>query len=278
MSYYKDQVILLASMHEKERAIAPPFAEKLSCRLTVAAFNTDQFGTFTGEIERKSSPYATCLLKARTAAEEHGYSLAIASEGSFGPHPAIPFMPGAHELMLLVDRERDWVIAEQLFSTKTNYAQMIIDKDSNLDAFLERVQFPSHAVIVQGRADSSLLSKGIRDSDALHHCLDLGFKKEKQLILSTDMRAMMNPSRMEVIGELADKLAQRIATLCPECRVPGFGFKQTAGSLPCAQCAASTSFYQQEIWACIDCDYQEFRKRRDGLEMADPAYCEYCNP
>lgn len=276
--YYQDHTILLASMHEKERTIAPPFAARLSCQVVVAEFNTDQFGTFTGEIARTLSPYQTCLLKARTAAEQHDYALALASEGSFGPHPASPFIPGAHELMILIDRERDWIIAEQLFSTKTNYAQTVIDKDKKLGDFLTRVGFPSHALIVQGKNNPAVLAKGIRDLDSLQRCLAEGFRQEKELVLATDMRAMMNPTRMEVIGELAEKLAQRIATPCPDCQVPGFGFKTTVGALPCADCAAPTAYYQQEVWGCIRCDYQEFRKRKDGLEMADPAYCDYCNP
>ncbi len=276
--YYKNQNVLLASKHEKEQVIAAPFMARLSCVLQVCEFDTDQFGTFTGEIARPLSPYETCLLKAKTAAERYNYRLAVASEGSFGPHPAFPFIPSAHELMVFIDRNQDWIVAEQLVSQKTNYAMITINKKTDLDDFLKRVQFPSHALIVQACSDNHVLAKGINNFESLTHHLDLGFKNENELCLATDMRAMMNPTRMQVIGELADKLTQRIANLCPQCERPGFGFKTTKGSLPCALCGFPTSFYQEEVWGCIGCDHQEDKMRRDGLLKADPTYCYHCNP
>ncbi|USQ14861.1 hypothetical protein J2N86_06050 [Legionella lytica] len=276
--YYKNQNVLLASKHEKEQVIAPPFMTKLSCTLRVLEFDTDQFGTFTGEVARTLSPYETCLLKAKTAAKRYNYALAVASEGSFGPHPAFPFVPSAHELMVFVDRTRDWIIAEQLVSQKTNYAMITINKNTELDAFLKRVQFPSHALILQVPSNNQVLAKGVNDLESLTHHLDLGFKTEKELLLATDMRAMMNPTRMAVIGELADKLTQRIASLCARCERPGFGFKATKGALPCGLCGSPTSIYEEEVWGCIGCEHQEFKRRRDGLLKADPTYCDYCNP
>ncbi len=276
--YYKNQNVLLASKHEKEQVIAPPFMTKLSCTLRVHEFDTDQFGTFTGEITRAQSPYATCVLKAKTAAKRYNYALAVASEGSFGPHSAFPLVPSAHELMVFVDRARDWIIAEQLVSQKTNYAMITINPNIDLDSFLKRVQFPSHALIVQVPSNKHVLAKGVNDLASLTHYLELGFKTEQELLLATDMRAMMNPTRMAVIGELADKLTLRIASLCVRCERPGFGFKTTKGALPCALCGTPTSFYEEEVWGCIGCEHQEYKMRRDGLRKADPAYCDYCNP
>ncbi|KTD82203.1 DUF6671 family protein [Legionella waltersii] len=276
--YYKNQTVLLASKHEKEQVIAPPFMSRLSCSLEVHDFDTDQFGTFTGEIARTLSPYETCLLKAQTAAKRFNYSLAVASEGSFGPHPAFPFVPSAHELMVFVDGFRDWIIAEQLVSQKTNYETITINKNTELDAFLKRVGFPSHALILQEAMTQRVLAKGINNVECLNDNLKLGFKTEKELLLTTDMRAMMNPTRMEVIGELADKLTQRIASLCARCERPGFGFKATRGALLCSLCGSPTSFYEEEVWGCIACEHQEYKMRRDGLLKADPTHCDYCNP
>lgn len=276
--YYKNQNILLASKHEKEQAMAEPFITRLSCTLRVHQFDTDQFGTFTGEIARTLSPYETCLLKAKTAAKRYNYPLAVASEGSFGSHPSFPFVPSTHELMVFVDRMRGWIIAEQLVSQKTNYAMITINKNTDLDAFLKRVQFPSHALIVQGCSNNHVLGKGVNNLESLIYHLDIGFKTEKELLLATDMRAMMNPTRMAVIGELADKLTQRISNLCTQCERPGFGFKTTKGALPCELCGAPTSFYEKEVWGCIGCEYQEYKDRQDGRLKADPTYCDYCNP
>lgn len=276
--HYRNQSVLLASKHKKEKAIAGVFFDKLACTLEVRDFDTDQFGTFTGEIARTLSPYDTCVLKARRAAEYHGYDLVLASEGSFGSHPAFPFIPSAHELMVFIDRQHDWVIAEQLVSQKTNYEMLTINKNTEIDAFLERVQFPSHALIVQISSNRHVIAKGINDLKSLHYHLAIGFKAAEELILTTDMRAMMNSTRMEVIGELAGKLAQRITTLCAQCVRPGFGFKSTRGKLPCSLCGSSTSFYEEEVWGCIACDHQEYKIRSDGLLKANPTYCDYCNP
>jgi hypothetical protein len=224
------------------------------------------------------NPYETCLLKAKTAAEHYNYRLAVASEGSFGPHPVFPFVPSAHEWMLFIDRANGWVIAEQLVSQKTNYAMITIQKDTALDSFLESVQFPSHALTLQASTDKRVFAKGIKDLERLTHSLSLGFKTEKELLLATDMRAMMNPTRMDVIRELADKLALRIATTCAQCTCPGFGFKSTRGRLPCSLCGSSTSFYEEEVWGCIACEHQEYKMRKDGLLKVDPKYCDYCNP
>jgi len=58
-----------------------------------AGLDTDGLGTFTGEVERPAPPRETALLKARLAIETTGLPRALASEGSFGPHPALGFVP-----------------------------------------------------------------------------------------------------------------------------------------------------------------------------------------
>lgn len=276
--YYRNQFILLASKHEKEKAIADVFFNKLSCTLEVHEFDTDQFGTFTGEITRALSPYDTCILKAKCAAERYGYNLSIASEGSFGPHPAFPFMPCDHEIMVFLDLKNNWVIAEQYVTPHTNYRTMSITPETKLDDFLEKARFPEHALTLQTHLDKRVIAKGIRDIYTLQAALARGFQEETALFLATDMRAMMNPTRMKAIAELAEKLVLRIDTHCAQCACPGFGLKSTKGALPCSLCGSATTFYEKEIWGCIACEHKEDRMRRDGLLKADPTYCNYCNP
>ena len=275
---YKDKFVLLASKHKKEQAIEPIFREKMGCNLCLEDIDTDQFGTFTGEIRRPLSAYETCILKAKHAATEKKYVLSIASEGSFGPHPSNPFMPHAHEIMVFVDLENDWVIAEQLVTSNTNYNMMTIHQDTILDSFLESVHFPSHALTLQSGDRQHILEKGINSYHKLGDSLVLGFKKYNELFIATDMRAMMNPTRMQTLAELAEKLAIRIMRSCPGCGIPGFGFKSVSGHLPCSLCGDDTKMYQYEDWGCIRCDYQEQRSRKDQLIVADPRYCDYCNP
>lgn len=275
---YKDQCILLASKHNKEQAISEVFFNNLACTIDVEPFDTDQFGTFTGEIARDSSPYETCISKATAAADMYGYKLSLANEGSFGPHPSIPFVASDHEIMVFLDRKNGWVISEHLLTTETNYNHMIINKKSNINPFLVQVGFPTHGLTLQFNETKQVIAKGLNDISLLSDALDLGFKQGKELLLATDMRAMMNPTRMQAIKKLAIKLVDRIATNCPRCQTPGFGFKRTSGNLPCNLCAGPTSYYKNEVLGCIQCDYEQPMPRKDGMEVADPTYCTFCNP
>lgn len=65
MNYYDNKQVLLATMHGKEKAISNIFLKNLNCEVCVESFDTDQFGTFTGEKPRLLNPYETCLLKAK---------------------------------------------------------------------------------------------------------------------------------------------------------------------------------------------------------------------
>ena len=275
---YTDKLVLLASKHNKEQAIAPVFRRTLACKLCVEDIDTDQFGTFTGEVPRKLSAYETCILKARYAAHEKKYALSVASEGSFGPHPSNPFIPHAHEIMVFLDLEQDWIIGEQLLTPNTNYKMMTINRDTDLEPFLKSALFPSHALTLQSPDRLDVIEKGINTPHQLQASLSDGFKKYNELFIATDMRAMMNPTRMQTLAELAEKLAIRIKSLCPSCGIPGFGFKSVSGHLPCSRCRDDTTMYRYEEWGCIQCNYQEQRPRKDHLIVADPTYCNYCNP
>jgi hypothetical protein len=57
--------------------------------------------------------------------------------------------------------------------------------------------------------------------EAVKHCSFAS--TDGQVFIQTDMRAHMNPTRMKVITELAEKMDNRLATLCPKCSCPGGG-------------------------------------------------------
>ncbi len=255
--HYRKEAVLLASKHEKERVIRPIFHEKIGCTLYTSDFDTDQFGTFTGEIPRAQNAYDTCILKAKTAALAADYFFSIASEGSFGWHPAIPFFASDHEIMVFVDLKNDWVIADQLITPKTNYKMMKLHPSTEIDSFLRSVHFPSHALTLQVSHSKEILGKGIQEQALLDELIKIGFSKGDELLLVTDMRAMMNPTRMEVLSLLAEKLAVRIQTCCRACRAPGFGFVSTTEKLSCSQCDAPTSMHRFEVWGCVACDNEE---------------------
>ncbi|STX81292.1 Uncharacterised protein [Legionella busanensis] len=275
---YRNEPVLLVSKHKKEQAIGPVFQDKIGCELCVSDFDTDLFGTFTGEIPRAHNAYQTCILKAKTAALIADYVYSLASEGSFGPHPSLPFVASDHEIMVFVDLKNDWIIADQLITPRTNYKTLTLNPSTEIDSFLHAVHFPSHAVTLQVNQSKEILGKGIQDRSFLSNLIKLGFTKGEELLIATDMRAMMNPTRMAVLVTLAEKLATRILTYCSVCKAPGFGFVSTTEYLLCSLCDAPTSLYRFELWGCVACEHQEKKPRADNVKKANPTFCNDCNP
>jgi hypothetical protein len=148
--------------------------------------------------------------------------------------------------------------------------------------FAEQINFRSHALILRpnDRKTTAPIFKGLNTVKAL----ELAFKKcikyakEGKLWVETDMRAQFNPSRMQVIYDLAIKLADRLRTLCPKCYTPGWGQIRQKKGLICACCGLETELIKLEIFGCVKCDYEENKERSDGKKKADPANCQYCNP
>jgi hypothetical protein len=90
---YKNAKICLTTKHKKQEAIGPAFNKILGARLESIELDTDLLGTFSGEIERKKSGLDTARSKCELGMMETGYKYGLSSEGSFGPHPSIFFIP-----------------------------------------------------------------------------------------------------------------------------------------------------------------------------------------
>lgn len=271
-------------MHGKEQAIAPPLEAELGLRVIVPTdLDTDALGTFTGEIERPAGILETAVRKAKLGMEAAGLELGIASEGSYGPHPVVPFLPLGRELIVLFDAERGITVHERLLAESTNFAHTTAGSAGGVGDFLDRVGFPDHALIVRPNATSVEnlhLHKGIRSQTDLEEAIGLCSRAspDGKARLETDMRAHMNPTRMLAIEKLTGKLAGRLATPCPSCGSPGFGQVDAKPGLPCAACGAPTELIAIEVFGCPACDYMERRPRTDGIVSADPGQCPFCNP
>lgn len=281
MGEYSGKKVLLASMHKKEIAVKPPFSELVGCEIIVSEkLDTDQFGTFSGEISRDLSAYETLRKKAVFAAEIYDLDYVISSEGSFGPHPGYPFINADTEMLLFYDRVRNLFITDYEISTDTNHSELEIAANSiytdEYFKWLEQIKFPSHGLIV--KAGSIIIQKGICSTNALENAISEGFRQHRQLILETDMRAMMNPSRMNVINTLAYKLAKRVASTCVQCGTPGFPNNIKSGHLYCGLCFQETKVPKFIDMKCLKCDYLEQKEINPEKQFADPQYCDYCNP
>lgn len=274
---------VLTTMHGKAAAIAPPLQRALGLIVESSIdLDTDRLGTFSGEIPRIGTMGEVAIKKARMGMEATGLKLGLASEGTFGPHPYVPFVSAGMELIMLVDDERGFTVSESYTTERTNFAHAVASGIDGLGAFLGRTMFPTHGLIVEAHKpeNHAPIFKGIVDRTALAQAVVFCARAsaDGQALIQTDMRAHMNPTRMASLRELAERLAARLSALCPACQTPGFGRTSVETGLPCSACGTATDLVLTEVFGCSVCDYKERRPRADGLEYTEPTYCPACNP
>jgi len=280
---YAGRSAVLATMHRKEEAIAPAMMSILGLIVTpTPGLDTDQLGTFSGEIPREGTMLEVAVRKARLGMSAMGLPFGLASEGTFGPHPAIPFLPAGMELLAFVDDEKGIIVHESLVAEATNFDHLAVLPGEALEPFLERMGFPAHGLIARSNEGepNTALTKGIIDRDRLARAIAeaAAVSPDGRARLETDMRAHVNPTRMKSLVVLAERLAQRLATLCPACGAPGFGRTGTRTGLKCSDCGAPTEMVAAEIFGCASCEYREERPRGDGLQSTSAQHCPECNP
>lgn len=281
---YRGRHATLATLHGKQSAIAPPLWDRLGLAIAVpAGLDTDALGTFTGEIPRPGTIRQTAIQKARLGMDLAASPLGLASEGSYGPHPQLPFIAAGVELLVLVDDERGITISEHLIDETPCYDQAVGRDAGALADFLRRIDFPRHALIIrpnQSTADGQPIAKGVRSHERLETAVmeSVAASEDGMAFVQTDMRAHMNPTRMATLQRLAERLADRLGCCCPACRTPGYGVTTVEKGLPCIDCGGPSTLVRYQIFGCALCDYTEKRPRSDGLEYSEPAQCLYCNP
>ena len=269
------KVALIATMHGKEAAFAAPLEGLGFTVETADGFDTDRFGTFSGDVEREGDMLDAARAKAR-AAFLHGGGPAdwvVASEGAFGPSRAVPVLAEAKELALAWRPADDLEVVVSRVSFETNFACLEVAPDEDLDGLLSRVGFPQHALTL--RTGGEIIVKALTSRVELDRLIA---KTSAPIQLETDMRAHLNPTRMDELSRLAETLAARLATPCPKCAAPGFGRSGVKTGLPCALCGAPTDLVAREIWSCGACGHEECRARADKRAGADPGECPVCNP
>lgn len=195
--------VALGTMHEKETVIAPAFARIGVSVVVPAGFDTDQFGTFAGEISRTGTMKDAARAKARAAIAATGLRYGIASEGGYGPHPQIPFLPFGLELMLWRDEHTGHEVMATAFDAAPQFSSVEARRMHDAQPFLPRIGFPATAVVVSvvGSSDRFTL-KGLRDHTQLEAAVSESVSPSNHglALLQTDMRAHMNPRRVATIA------------------------------------------------------------------------------
>lgn len=280
VSPYAGERIALLTKHGKEQTIAPVLEAVLGCRIErVAGYDTDQLGTFTGEIPRAGTQLEAARRKARIGMELSGLPLGLASEGSFGPDPFAGMFPWNVEMVVLVDDRREIEVVG-LGQGRASFSQRLVADWAAAEAFARAAEFPGHQLVARPEGpDDPRIRKGIDSWADLEAAFvrAQGQAANSLVFLETDLRAHANPTRREVIRLAAEDLAARLSSPCPACGRPGFWIVDRVPGLPCAACGSPTRESRAEIHGCLSCAHRETRERTDARH-ADPGRCDYCNP
>ena len=272
--WFVGRSLVIATRHGKEKIIGPVLQEKLGVNIIVPdGFDSDQFGTFSGEVPRSGSALEAAEKKAMLAIGLTGASLALASEGSFGPHPSMPFVPADEEIVFLVDVEKNWKSVGWAFSTDTNYSRQVCHRWDEVKSFADTVGFPADAVIL---STPSSLHKGLQSEVELQQLTQKYLDMFGEVTIETDMRAHLNTKRRGVIAQALDNLVSVIFSICPVCQAPGFTVTETEYGLPCEQCGTPTRLPKASHWSCQICHHHEVRPV--AFAYSSPQYCDLCNP
>ena len=277
---YSGARIALLTQHGKERVLAPLFASELGATVEVVrGFDTDSLGTFTRDIARAGTQVEAARRKAELAVELSGSDLGLGSEGAFVPGP---FGLGSWnvEVLVLVDRVRGIAIIGRA-GAAGRHLHATVRARTELVEFASRAGFPDHGLVIRSDDERDpCFAKGIDTWPALERAFEEALLRSTggAVVAESDLRAHLNPARMETIGHAGRDLMRRMGTSCPGCGSPGFGMVASIPGLPCRDCGAPTRRAMAEEWDCVRCSNRAERALHDRPETADPAVCDYCNP
>ena len=261
MDIFKGRKIVIATMHGKEKVIAPLLEKELGVEIIVPKnFNSDQFGTFTRDIKRVGSQLEAARAKVYKAMRIADVDLGISSEGSFGEHPSVAFVQSNIELLLFVDIKNGYEILGHHRTLKINMDRRYVSSVEEAMDFANKIGFPETGIIVR-KSEHELtdIYKEIKTQEdfvkKVNKILSLPFTKK--VFLETDMRAHRNPTRMKAIKNATLDLLKNITAMCPKCGAPGFVVVDFEKGLKCSLCGVPTELPIKDIYQCSKCDYQE---------------------
>lgn len=270
---------VLATRHGKLHVVAPAFADHVGLVVEGVDVDTDSLGTFSGERERLGTQRETAVQKARLGMDLASCPIGVATEASFGPLPDNPFMNACVELVVLVDDE----LGIQVSEVEVDFGVPAISveiRDGNVEAIpFVAAGFPDHGLIVRADEGFEHMVKGIHDleslSAAVAQCTEAS--PTQTVRVESDLRAHHSPARRLVISRAAERLARRLAELCPSCRTPGWGVIARVSGAPCIECGTATRMMMGETLGCAACAHTKTRELPASAGV-DPRFCPRCNP
>lgn len=277
MHPYHGSTGILATKHHKEKILGPIFAQELNMHLVVPKdFDSDVFGTFTGEIERPFSQEITAYKKAEAALKDSAHSIAVSSEGSYNPHPFLSNATVHTEIVALVDAARGLQIKGTHTAVIETPLVQSVSNNKELRQTLRRLKAHNHSAIVRAQDANGLTI--IKDL-SLEQIADNSrqyFTRFGTFWLEEDLRFHKNPKRSPAIKKAAHDLIDKIRQVCPNCGQPGFVSQRASGNYPCALCQRPTSLPALKHLYCGACRHTDIKPFEHFTISA--SYCDHCNP
>lgn len=279
---YRDALVGVVTKHEKTPILAAALSGPGGLRLLPVDVDTDVLGTFTGDVPRQAGPVATAITKARLGITAAGHQIAIAWEGSFGPHPAVGVVTFHTEIVAFVDAQEDLVILGRAQGLAPWTRTVVISPGEDLDDL--GLDPPHHRLVVRpedavSHHQQQGITKGIGSATDLRTAVRRAarWSRTGQVRVETDLRAHMCRMRHPLILQAAQDLAERLSQCCDRCGAPGFGRAEIIRGAPCRRCGTPTDTIVAAIDACPACDHR-VRHPADSIGSGDPGTCPQCNP
>lgn len=276
---YDGQVAALLTQHGKESLIAPILTPTLGCQVRrIDGYDTDQLGTFSGEIKRLDNQIETARKKARIGLELSGLSLGIASEGAFISDPFSGLVPWNIEVVLWLDTQSQLEVIG-IAQGPTLSLHQAIRTWSELEIFARHAAFSSHHLSLRPESDSDhRIMKGISNWEQLKQAfLDCQSQSSNGCVyVEHDLRAFSHPTRQVMIKNATEDLVKKLQSLCPRCEAPGYGITSHRSGLPCQSCGSQTRTPLSFTHSCNTCHFSE--EKSSSQAFSDPSRCDVCNP
>ena len=276
---YNTQKVAFLTQHGKEKIVAPLLEPFLECQIFhVAGYDTDQLGTFSGEIKRLDTQIETARKKARTGMQLANLAVGMASEGAFVADPFGGLMPWNIEVVLWIDDEAQFEVIG-IAQGPARSLQRPLRKIADLENFAHEAGFPAHHLVLRPQSDQDTrMVKGIANWDQLRKAfIDCHALSSNGLVYAeNDHRAFCSPTRQEMIVRATHDLMKKFDTTCPACVLPGFSVTGQKSGLLCRTCGNSTKVPISYIMSCQACNHSE--EKQSTQQWADPSQCDVCNP
>ena len=260
--------------------IAPLFGS-IGMNCFRADIDTNQFGAFTGEVNRVGTVRETLRKKIKSASESLGTGrFILASEGSFGPHPVDGIIQTDFESFLIWDRKLDVEIYAEFLCQQPAHGEKVLGPRDDFRAALKSLGFPEHGVIVHPDNFVVPVFNGLhRERDVAQAMIDSFMASANaKVVIKSDLRASHNPTRRKAILEAGEVLIDKLRSLCPSCSYPGFAIARGIPGLPCSSCGEPNPLSKVAVFECFRCSFTNERPRPDGSTSVNAFKCKFCNP